>query len=101
MNIDVGAVITTLIFLAAVYFIIKFIVSPIIKLISGIVVLLIVIYVCQQFFNVSFNQYLGPLAKYIDIDQWSNNLGQLISPIISYITKAISFLNFFSKATSN
>jgi len=88
---DVASIITIIIAIVVIYCIIRFVVSPLIRLIAGIIVFLIVIYILQNYFNFSFNQFLGPFSKYIDIDKIINSFNWIISPIASYINKVVSF----------
>jgi len=89
---DASSAVTIIVAVVVVYLIFKFIVSPLIKLIAGIVIFLIAIYILQTYFNFSFNQYLGPFSKYIDIDKTIDSASWIINPIIAYVNKAISFL---------
>lgn len=92
---DTNSIITIIIILALTYVVIKFIVSPLIKIVTGIVILLLVVYVLQNYFGFSFNQYLGPFSKYINIDKTLDSFGWVIGPIASYIDTAVSFIKKF------
>jgi len=77
-----------------IYFFVKLIVSPLVKIIAGIIIFLVVIFVLQNFFNVNFNQMLGPFGKYLDFNAWNINLNGVINLISHYINQALSFFRY-------
>jgi hypothetical protein len=97
---DTGSIITIVVAIIIIYFLIKYIISPILKLITGVITLLIAIYVLQHYFGFSFNQFLGPLAQYVNIDKWVGSFSWVIDSGISFITQLFSFLKFFSNNPS-
>lgn len=52
---------------AIIFLFIKFIVSPVLKLILGIVVFAVLIYLLQKFFNLNLGQIFAPLLKILNI----------------------------------
>lgn len=62
------ATITISIILLAAF--IKFIVSPLIRVVLGIIIFLLVVYAFQKFFQFDLSRIFGPLAQYMDIGKW-------------------------------
>lgn len=94
---ETGSIITIIAVLVIIYLLIKFIISPLIKIITGIVVILIALYILNRFFSFSFNQIIGPFSNYINIDGWIKVVGGFVESWINTITKIFSFLNFVNK----
>ncbi len=83
-----SSIILIIIAIVVIYLFIKFIVSPLVKIIFGIVIILAIIYILQNFLNIDLSQFLGPLSPYLDL----NKLNSSINGIINLITP---FINFF------
>lgn len=94
---ETGSIITIIAVLVLIYLIIKFIISPIIKIITGIIVILIALYVLNKFFSISFNAILGPLSNYLNLDGWINWAGGVFESWMLAIKNLFSFLNFINK----
>lgn len=94
---DISAIITIVIAVAAVYFVIKFIISPLLKLIAGIVILLVAIYILQRYFNLNINQYLGPFSGFLNVDAWVKGFFWVINSAVKYIVNLFSIFKLFSK----
>jgi hypothetical protein len=88
---DFAPIITIIISLIVVYFFIKLIVSPLIKVIIGIAVFLIMIYLLQHFLNFDVSKSFGPFGKYLDLKNWGINLQDIMNQIGNYIKKTLSF----------
>ncbi len=88
---DFAWLITIIISAIVIYFFVKLIVSPLIKVVVGIVVFLIIIYVLQHFFNFDLTGAFGPFGKYLDIGNWGINFNVAINQIENYIEKIFSF----------
>ena len=58
---DINSLIALVVAFAAIYFFIKFIVSPLLRIIFGIIIFLAAIYFLQRFFGFNFDQLLAPL----------------------------------------
>lgn len=82
------------IIIVVIYFFVKFIVNPLIRVIAGIIIFLVIIFVLQNFFNVNVNQILGPFGKYLDFNTWNINLNGVINLISRYINQALSFFRY-------
>jgi hypothetical protein len=57
------------------FYVIKFIVSPFIKLVAGILVLVAAIYVLQHFFQFDLSFMTNFLNKYINFNEWVAKFG--------------------------
>jgi hypothetical protein len=86
--IDINSLIIIAVAIAVVYFVIKFIVSPIIKLVAGIIIIAVAFFILQKYFNVDFNQILEPLFQYAGVKK----LMEYLSPISSFFSKLLPFL---------
>lgn len=78
---DIQSFIAIAVGIVAIYFFIKFIVSPIIRAVFGVVIFLVIIYLLQRFFG--FN-----------LDQWGLNLNWMLNPANHYINQIKNFLIF-------
>lgn len=90
--IDVNSIIILVVVIAVIYFLVKFIISPLLKIITGIFIFLVASYVLQKYFNYNFNQILGPLSPYIDLNKWIGVLNSIFDVVFSNINKLISVL---------
>jgi hypothetical protein len=71
---DISSIVAGVVVAVLAFVIIKFIVSPIIKAIAGIIALLLLIYIIQHYFKLDLNKYFGPLAPYLNMFfDWLNN----------------------------
>ena len=90
---DLTEIVTIIVVIAIVYFFVKFIVSPLLRFITGIILFIAIIYILQTFFKFDFSNILG---GWLDINKVKTNfpwLGWLIDSIGNYINQAVSFFN--------
>jgi len=80
---DFTSLLAIVVAIVVIYFFIKFIVNPALKVVGGIIVFFIIIYILQHYLNFNFNNILGPFG-----------LNWILSPINYYINQIISFLRF-------
>jgi len=88
---DVTQLVTVVVVIAVIYLFVKFIVSPLLRFISGIILFIAIIYILQTFFKFDFSNILG---GWLDINKIKTNLpwlGWLIDYIGFYINKAVLF----------
>jgi hypothetical protein len=93
--IDVSSFLAIIVIAVLIFLFVKFIVHPLLKLIIGIAIFLILLYIVQNFFGFDLSKYLGPfapLAKYLDISKWGVNLDWLLNPLNHYLNLGLSFL---------
>jgi len=66
------------------FYVIKFIVSPLIKLVAGILVFILAIFVLQRFFQVDLSFITDFFNQYFNFSDWISNL---INTIKSFLAK--------------
>jgi len=89
---DITQIITVIAVIAVVYVFVKFIVSPLLRLITGIILFIAIVYILQTFFKFDFS---GILGGWLDIDKVTNQfpwIGWIVSSIGNYINQAVSFI---------
>jgi len=96
---DTTQLITIVIIVAVVYLLIKFIVSPLLRLISGIILFIAVIYILQTFFKFDFSNILGGWLDIKNIGTKLPWLGWFIDYIGSWINQAILFFKLLLSNT--
>lgn len=82
--IDINSLIAIAITIAAVYFVIKFVVSPLIKLIAGIVIIIAAIFILQNYFHFDFGGIFGLFSQYVNYDKLMQYFGWIINPVSSF-----------------
>lgn len=82
---DINSIIAIAVLIVVIYLFIKFIVSPIVKAILGIVIFLALIYFLKRFFNFDLDGVLSPFGIHLN---W------IFGPIEYYINLAENFINF-------
>ena len=90
---DLQSIIVIVVAIVIVYFFVKLVVSPLVKVVLGIITFLIALYVLQHFFNLNLNNALGPLSSYLNLNKWGVNLNWILAQVFSYINSILSFLH--------
>lgn len=88
---DFTQLITIIVAVAIIYLIIKFIVSPIIKVIAGVIIFLLFAYILHRF-GFDFNKILSPLGISLDVNGWINSISWIFAPVNYFIDQAKNFL---------
>jgi len=71
MEITFSTIITIVVVAAVIYFLVKYIINPIVKIISGILTILLIIYILQKFFGINVLQYIpSEYGRYLNFDTW-------------------------------
>jgi hypothetical protein len=83
-NMDFASVIGIIIAVAIIYLFIKFVVSPVLRVVFGIIIFLILIYLLQRFFGFNLNQIFDPFGV---------NLDWLLNSLDYYTDRGKNFLN--------
>lgn len=96
---DIASIIPIVIIIVAIYILVKFIFSPILKILTGVIILFAVIYILQHFFNIDIQKALGPLAPYFNIEKWVADFFAIAKNGLGYIEKIISSIDLFSGAS--
>jgi len=82
-----SSIITIIIAIVVVYLLIKFIVNPLFKILFGIVTILAIIYVLQNYLHMDLNKFLGPLSPYLDLNKINSVTNSIVSLITSFIPR--------------
>jgi hypothetical protein len=91
---DITSLIEILVVIVVIYFFMKFIVSPIFRLILGIIIFLVLIYLFQRFLGFNFDQILAPFGISLNSSKWGLNLNWLLGPINYCIDQIKTFLSY-------
>lgn len=91
---DVNSLIAIVIAIIVIYFFIKFVVNPAIKVILGIVVFLIIIYLLQRFFGFDLNQVLTPFGIHLKLEKMGIDLNWISEPVNYVIIQIENFMSF-------
>jgi len=91
---DLTSLIEIVVAIGVIYFLIKFILSPVIRIILGIIIFLVVIYLLQKFLGFNFDKILAPFGVSLNLNKWGLNLNWIISPVNYYINQIKNFLTF-------
>src|SRR3989344_5616219 len=92
--IDAASLITVAVAIIIIYFLAKFIVGPLVKIITGIIIILLAIYILKQFFGIDIGNFLGPLGGYLDIGKVPEGFSWAFNLAVSYINQAVSFFKY-------
>lgn len=79
------------------YLAVKFIVSPLLKIVFGIAMFLTAIFILQKFFNFDFGQTFGSFDSYFDISKWTSLLNPILLPVKSFIDQGLNLFSFLKK----
>ncbi len=71
---DLTSLIEIVIAVAVIYFFIKFIAIPVVRVVLGIITFFIVVYFLQHFFGFSFSQILAPFGISLNSSKWGLSL---------------------------
>ena len=88
---DISSLIGIIVVIIVAYFLIKFIISPILRIIIGVVFLVAALYFLQKLFGFNLNQLLTPLGISFDLNKWIDSFGWILSPATYYMEKIKSF----------
>jgi hypothetical protein len=88
---DITSLILIVVIVVAIYLFIKFVVSPVVKIILGIIIFLILIYLLQRFFGFNLDQILTPFGISLNLSKW--NFNWILESAKYYTNQAKIFLN--------
>ena len=91
---DFSSLITIALVIVAAYFLIKFVVSPVIRTVLGIVSFLIIIYFLQRFFGFDSSKILSPFGINLNLNKLDSNFGWILGPTNYYIGLAKTFFAY-------
>ena len=95
---DITSLIEIGVVIVVAYILIRFVVSPALKSVAGILIILVFIYVLQQFFGFSLDQILAPFGISFSAD----HITPLFNPFLNFLNQGIdSIKNFFGFLLQN
>ena len=90
---DISTLIEIVVVVAVVYFLLKFIVSPIIKIAIGVLSILIMIFLLQRIFGFNIDEVLAHFGISLNLNEWASSLNWILGPANDYIDQAKSLFN--------
>lgn len=89
---DLASVLLFIFIAVVIYIILKFVVSPLIRVIISVAIILLLIYIASRFFGFSTDTAFGPYGKFLNIKYWPySNL------VTGYIDMAVGqIINFYN-----
>jgi len=91
---DTTLLIEIIIAVVIVWLFIKFIASPAIKLILGIIIFLFLLYLLQRLFGLDIDRIFASIGIHTNLDNWATKLGSILAPLNPYIDRVKSFFNY-------
>jgi len=71
MDLTLSSIIVIIVVIAAIYLLIKFVINPIAKIITGILIVLLIIYVLKNYFSIDVASYIT-YGEWLNFDTWLN-----------------------------
>jgi hypothetical protein len=90
---DTTSFIEIIIVIIVAYFLIKFIVSPLIKVIFGIAIVLIILHLLQRFLGFNIDTFLSQFGINLNLNSWLLNFNWLFGSIDNLIDQIKNFIN--------
>jgi hypothetical protein len=90
---DIISIIGIIVAILVLYVFLRFIVSPIIKAVIGVLIFFVFIYLLQRLFGFNLNQILAPFGISFDISHWGLNLNWIMTPINYFVDQFKNLLN--------
>ena len=78
---------------AVIYFLLRFIVSPIINAVMVVIIAIVFLYVLQNYFGFNFGQILAPFGISFNSSSWGSSFNWLLGPLGSYIDQIKSLVH--------
>jgi len=91
--IDLTSLAVIAVIIVVIYFFVKLIVSPLVRVGLGIIIFIIALYLLQRFFGFDLNKVLGPLGISVP-NGWNIDLNTIFGPFNYYIEQIKSFASF-------
>jgi hypothetical protein len=92
---DTKLIIEIVIAVVAIYLFVRFIVSPVIRIVLGVVIFLFLIYILQKFFGFNIDNALAPFGISLNLNKWITGLNWVFSPLDYYMNKIIWWVKQF------
>jgi len=90
---DTTSIIELIVAIFVVLIFIKFIVSPFIKIILGIIIFLFLLYLLQRLFGFNIDSALAPFGIHSNLNQWVIKSNWIFGPVNYYIDQVKIFAN--------
>lgn len=84
---DTTSLIEIIVVIVIAFFIIKFILSPVIKIIFGVLIILIVLHLLQQFLGFDIDIFLSKFGVNLNLNSWLLNFNWLFGPLDNLINQ--------------
>lgn len=84
--------ISLVVLIAVMYIVVRYIVTPIVRIIVGILTIAVLLFVAHYFFKLDINIIFGPLQPYLD--NWGIDLNTIFSPLNAFVDRFLPFLKF-------
>ena len=94
---DFTSLIEIIAVIVVIYLFIRFIVSPVLKAVVGIIIFIVLIYLLQRYMGFNFDQILAPFGISFNSSKWGLNLNWLFGPINYYVDQISSFFHYILK----
>ena len=94
---DLATIIIIIIGILLIYFFIRFVVSPVIRAILGVIIFIFLIYLLQRYLGFDFNKVLSTFGISFDTNKLGFNFDWLSGPINYFGDKIQSYANFLLK----
>lgn len=94
---DLASIILFIFIAVVIYFIFKFLVSPLIRVVISVIIILLLIYIASKFFAFDVNTAFGPYGHFLNIKNWPYS--SLVTPYIDSTVQQI--INFYNYLVSN
>jgi hypothetical protein len=86
MELTFSSILTIIIVIVAIYLAIKFIINPVAKIITGILIVLAVVYILKNFFSINVFELI-PFGNYLDVGHWMQILENMLLNFIQSLFK--------------
>ena len=91
---DITSIVEIIVGIVIIYFFIRFIVSPILRIVAGVIAFFILIYVLQRFFGFNISEVLSHFGISFDSSKSVVDLNWIFQPIENIINQIWSFAKF-------
>lgn len=91
---ELASLIPIIIAIGVAFFLIKFVVSPIIRAIIGVVSFVVILYFLQRFTGFDLNKISGLFGINLDMNKLNSSFSWVLGPAGYYIDRAKSFFDF-------
>ena len=91
MIINLTSIIVIIVAIVIIYLFIRFIVSPVLRIILSIIAFLLLLYILQKYFGFNVSEILAPFGISFDFNKFSSNFNWLLTPL----NNAIEQIKYF------